>query len=455
MFLSGTFGLSEGVALYPTEDVKGELWSLYRRVTDLPVQVDAIHEALRAVANTFFTVVDPAPSSAGTALTIAVDPTLVTYDMVRTAMHLYLERAGVPSAALSTTLDQIQRHQAKIRERGGNVTRLEFTFFVPAAGYTLSPLGVIRTEGAGEAEARAERAAEEVTRTEREIKAAEKLERIAELEERHLKDEVIVGAKTELAERVAELEAKRAEIEALQARVVELEAEQARQAAAKAEAEAAIRELETERARQATAQAEAEATLQREREAEARAAEAAREARQASVERGQAGLEARAPERIGVTGAEIEGALEREEIRQVAEREEIREAAGIPVLPAEIAALPPEARAVRLVPVLAPPAPKRIPWNKKVQDARGRWRDQRGRYVSPPKWWRPGAPPATVAPASPVPALLAVPSLPAELAALTPEARAAHVVPVTPPAGARHRAPKGTSRRKSRAPKRR
>ena len=339
MFLSGTFGLSEGVALYPTESVKDELWSTWRRVTDLTFSVDAIREALQGVADVFKGVVDPSPSSAGTALTVAVDPTLVSFDMLRTALHLHLERAGVPSASLSTTLDKIQRHQAKIVERGGNVTRVEMTFFLPAEGYTISPFGTIRSESLDEAKAHADRADEETKRTEREIKATEKQERVAELAERSLKDKEIVGTKAELVDVRTELVEKQTEIEKLRERIAELEAGRAKKDEEARVAEDTFREL------QAAEVPELE-----------RATEEVREARREGVERAQEGLDERAPERAGVTQEDVARAVERQ-----VEEEVLRKDVAIPFFPEEIVALPPEQRAEKVVPVVRPVVPPAKP----------------------------------------------------------------------------------------------
>lgn len=377
MFLSGTFGLSEGVSLYPTDDLKTEYWSTYRRVTDLKFQVDVVREALERVADTFYTELDPSPSSAGTALSIAVDPTLVTFDMLRTALHLHLERAGVPSASLSTTLDKIQRHQQQIIQRGGNITKVEMTFFLPVEGYTMSPFGSIRSEVAEEAKAHAQRAAEEAKRTEREIKATEKQERVAELQERASKDKTIVEAK--------------AEVERLRARIAELETKKAAKDEEVRVAET-FQELQEEVAVRATADA--------------------REAIHVSLERAEEKLAERAPERAAVTQDEIASDISHDVAVEVVERkvekkEKFTEAKRWKRAEAKRKKEEKEERLAKgtqgayggqgrqgraeqpktkpAKPTKRPTKPVRVPWNKKTKDRTGRWRDTSGRFTSPPK----------------------------------------------------------------------
>jgi len=141
MFLSVGFVSPSRVAMSP-----------FRRVTNMTLERVDIRNALQKVAQNFGSKLDEDTSNAGIALTIAVDPQVVSFDMLRAALSLHLEAIGVPSVDLNSVLDQAQQHEWSLKSRDGDITRFEATLFLPMPGYAIDPIGRIQVEAPVDAE---------------------------------------------------------------------------------------------------------------------------------------------------------------------------------------------------------------------------------------------------------------------------------------------------------------
>jgi hypothetical protein len=369
VFLAGTFGLSEGASLYPDEELKNEFWSPFRRVTDVTVDPVAVEFALSKVAETFFTKLDVSPSGAGLALTVAIDPTLVSFDQLRTSVMLQLESIGVPSASLSSTLDQIQRHGERIGSRGGNINRRELTFFVEETGFTIDRAGRIATESEKSAEARAERAEAERRKTKAELESDEKRLRMMELRERSTQDERTARAEAQVEvvrakakEAQAKIEEAKAEISSRDQEIASLRRERERleMAAKDAELRALAAKAELEALRSGAAPDNAVRTVE------------TRASVRKSIDGAQEALVQTAPLRDGLTPSDVEAEMVRQEAALFAPE--------IPRVPREVAKKSPRERAEDVVPVGTSTRAR------KVQDDQGRWRNAKsGTFTSAPK----------------------------------------------------------------------